>query len=61
MNTNKKTYQITVVCSDTTTHTAKIKTKTRAEANHFCNGMIKILTDQGKTIYIETVKPTKEQ
>ena len=61
MNTNKKTYYISVVCTDATTHTAKIKTKTRAEANQFCNGMSKILTDHGKTIYNETVKPTKEQ
>jgi gamma-glutamyl phosphate reductase len=59
MNTNKKTYQIAVICSDSTTHTAKITTKTRAEANQFCNGVKSVLIAQGKSIFNETVKPTK--
>lgn len=60
MNTNKKTYQISIVCSDTTTHSAKITTKTRAEANQFANGVKSVLIAQGKVIYMERVKPTKE-
>ena len=56
---NKKTYYISVVCTDATTHTAKIKTKTRAEANQFANGVKSVLISQGKSIFNETVKPTK--
>lgn len=56
---NRKTYQISVVCSDATTHCAKITTKTRAEAEQFCNGVKSLLTAQGKNVLIETVKPSK--
>jgi len=56
---NRKTYTISVVCSDTTTHSAKITTKTRAEADQFCNGVKSVLIAQGKSIFLETIKPTK--
>lgn len=56
---NRKTYLVSVICSDTTTYSAKITTKTRAEADYFANGVKSVFIAQGKSIFNETVKPTK--
>lgn len=51
-----KTYYLSAVCSDATTHTAQIIRKTRKEAQNFLDGMCLILVQQGKSIFIRDIK-----
>ena len=54
-----KNYHISVVCSDGTTISYQISFNTRKEANAFCLGIQAMLTSEGKSIYLTTVKPIK--
>ena len=51
-----KSYYVSVVCSDATTISNTVSAKSRAEANGFCNGIKFMLTKQGKSIYMESIK-----
>ena len=54
-----KNYHISVVCSDATTISHQISFRTRKEANAFCLGIQAVLTGEGKSIYLTTVRPIK--
>ena len=56
---NKKTYHISVVCSDTTTYSENTSANTKKEAEYFCNGVCAVYQKMGKNIYMRSVKLKK--
>jgi hypothetical protein len=53
-----KKYRIAVVCSDTTTVSVTREAATRKNADNFCDGICFALEQQGKSIFLATVKIT---
>lgn len=51
-----KTYYLSAVCSDATTHTTQVIRRTRKEAQNFLDGMCAVLVQQGKSIFIREIK-----
>lgn len=51
-----KQYDISVICSDTTTFSHVISAKTKAEATAFAEGVEALYKKQGKSIYLTKVK-----